>query len=76
VSAAPSRPGRRPPKRRRWLRVPIGVVVLAVAFGAGLAIGQSLDDNPGVGRTQTLVRTLTPLRVPPVAETVTVTVQR
>jgi hypothetical protein len=47
-----------------------------VAFGAGLALGQSLDDNPSPGRTQSLVRTLRPLEVPPARETVTVTVRR
>jgi hypothetical protein len=52
------------------------VVGLAVLFGAGLAIGQALDDNPSPGSTQTLVRTLQPLEVPPVARTVTVTVRR
>jgi hypothetical protein len=45
-----------------------------VAFGAGLAIGQSLDDNPSPGRTQTFLRTLKVGTVPPVPETVTVTV--
>jgi hypothetical protein len=52
------------------------VVGLAVVFGAGLAIGQALDDNPSSGDTQTLVRTLKPLELPPVRETVTVTVRR
>ncbi len=70
-----SRPGRRPPRRRRALRFWVGLVALVVAFGAGLAIGQSLDDNPDTGRSQTLVRTLQPLEVPPVRETVTVTTQ-
>jgi hypothetical protein len=52
------------------------VVGLVVAFGVGLAIGQALDDNPSPGRTQTLVRTLKPLELPPRGETVTVTVRR
>jgi hypothetical protein len=47
-----------------------------VAFGAGLAIGQALDDNPSSDDTQTVVRTLKPLELPPVRETVTVTVSR
>ena len=51
-------------------------VALVVAFGLGLAIGQALDDNTSPGRTQTLVRTLKPLELPPRAETVTVTVRR
>jgi hypothetical protein len=64
---------RRPPKRRRLLRFWIGAAALVIAFAAGLAIGQSLDDNPSPGRDQTLVRTLKPLEVPPARETVTVT---
>jgi hypothetical protein len=50
--------------------------VLLVAFGVGLALGQALDDNPSPGGTQTLVRTLKPLEVPPARETVTVTIAR
>jgi hypothetical protein len=50
--------------------------VLVVTFVAGLALGQSLDDNPSPGRSQTRVRTLKPLELPPAAETVTVTVRR
>jgi hypothetical protein len=77
VSVTPARGGRRPPARsRKLLRVSIGVAALVVAFVAGLALGQSLDDNPGAGESQTLVRTLKPLGVPPVPETVTVTVGR
>ncbi len=49
---------------------------LVVAFGAGLALGEALHDNPAPASTQTLVRTLRPLGVPPVPETVTVTVRR
>jgi hypothetical protein len=45
-------------------------------FATGLALGQSLDDNPSPARTQTSVRTLKPLSVPPAPETVTVTVSR
>jgi hypothetical protein len=50
--------------------------MLLVVFGAGLAIGQALEDNPSSGGTQTLVRTLKPLELPPARETVTVTVHR
>ena len=57
------------------LRFWIGLAALAVAFAAGLALGQSLDDNPSPGRTETSVRTLKPVAVPPVPETVTVTAQ-
>jgi hypothetical protein len=47
-----------------------------MVFAAGLALGQSLDDNPSPARTQTFVRTLKPLALPPAPETVTVTVGR
>jgi hypothetical protein len=50
--------------------------VLVVVFGVGLALGQALGDNPSSGDTQTLVRTLRPLELPPARETVTVTVTR
>ena len=53
----------------------IAAGVLVVTFLAGLGLGQSLDDNPSPGHTQTLVRTLKPLEVPPAVETVTVTVR-
>jgi hypothetical protein len=47
-----------------------------VIFVVGVAVGESLHDNPKPGGTQSLVRTLTPLRLAPAArETVTVTVQ-
>jgi hypothetical protein len=48
---------------------------LIVAFVVGTAVGQSLDDSAKPGGSQTLVRTLKPLPLPPAArETVTVTV--
>jgi hypothetical protein len=75
VSAAPYRRDRPQPARRRLLRFSIGLASIAVAFGAGLAIGQSLDDNPRADKSQTLMRTLKPLELPPVRETVTVTVR-
>ena len=62
--------------RRRLLRIGVGAALVAAVFAAGLALGQSLDDNPGTGQTQTLVRTLRPLPLPPARETVTVTVNR
>lgn len=76
MSTPPPRRNRRPPRRRRLLRVWVGVAATVVVFGAGLALGESLNDNPGPARTQTLVRTLKPLQVPPAKETVTVTVSR
>jgi hypothetical protein len=66
------RPERRPPKRRGWLRLVISLLVIVGVFAAGLALGEALNDNPS-GGTQTLVRTLKPLEVPPARETVTVT---
>jgi hypothetical protein len=47
--------------------------VLVVVFGLGLALGEALHDNPPGGGTQTVVRTLKPLPLPPARETVTVT---
>jgi hypothetical protein len=58
------------------LRVWLVAAALVVVFAIGLALGESLDDNPEPGRTQTLVRTLKPLEVPPARETVTVVVTR
>ncbi len=46
-----------------------------VVFAIGIAVGESLHDNPRPGGTQTLVRTLKPLPLAPAArDTVTVTV--
>ena len=46
-----------------------------LVFVIGVAVGESLHDNPTPGGTQTLVRTLKPLPLAPAArETVTVTV--
>ena len=48
---------------------------LVIAFVVGVAVGESLDDGSKPAGTQTLVRTLKPLPLPPAArETVTVTV--
>ncbi|MGN6797710.1 MAG: hypothetical protein ACTHKS_06135 [Gaiellaceae bacterium] len=58
---------------RKLLAAVIGAVVL---FVVGVAVGESLHDNPKPGGTQTVVRTLKPLPLAPAArETVTVTVQ-
>lgn len=71
-SRAPSRPRRR--RRLGRLLVP---VALAVAFLAGIGLGEALHDNPKAGGTQTLIRTLRPLSVVPVAQrTVTVTTSK
>jgi len=46
-----------------------------VVFAIGIAVGESLHDNPRPGGKQTLVRTLKPLPLAPAArDTVTVTV--
>jgi hypothetical protein len=58
---------------RKLLAAVVGVVII---FVVGVAVGESLHDNPKPGGTQTLVRTLRPLPLAPAArETVTVTVQ-
>jgi hypothetical protein len=58
-------------------RLLIAAVLAAAVFAVGIAVGESLHDNPRPGGTQTLVRTLKPLPLAPAArETVTVTVQK
>jgi hypothetical protein len=64
---------RRPPRRRpNLIRAGLIAAALAIAFGVGLGLGESLHDNPKDGGTQTLVRTLKPLPLPPARVTVTV----
>jgi hypothetical protein len=55
--------------------VRIALLVLAgiVLFAVGIALGEALHDNPEPGGTQTHVRTLKPLQLPPARVTVTVT---
>jgi hypothetical protein len=67
---------RRPPRRRRrWPWFLAGLALLVVVFLVGIGLGEALHDNPKTGGTQTLVRTLHPLPLVPVARnTVTVTV--
>jgi hypothetical protein len=48
----------------------------ALLFVLGIALGQALEDNPRGGETQTSVRTLKPLQLPPARLTVTVTTTR
>lgn len=67
-------------RRRGPARLALGIglrlLVLGAVFAVGLALGQSLDDNPQPGGTQTGVRTLKPLPLPPVKRTVTITTAR
>jgi len=71
TTARRRRPVRR---RRRWPWLIAAVVGIAVVFLAGVGLGEALHDSPD-GGTQTLVRTLHPLPLVPVARnTVTVTV--
>jgi hypothetical protein len=45
----------------------------AILFAVGVALGQALEDDAPPAGTQTLVRTLKPLQLPPAQVTVTVT---
>ena len=66
------RRGRRSGRLRRRLIVAAG---LAVAFVAGIGLGEALNDQPDAGGSQTVVRTLRPRPITAVqAKTVTVTV--
>ncbi|HET8607864.1 MAG TPA: hypothetical protein VFL66_12660 [Gaiellaceae bacterium] len=60
-------------RRIRRGRVAALIVAGAVLFALGVAVGEALHDNPRPGGTQTRVRTLRPLPLPPARETVTVT---
>jgi hypothetical protein len=68
-----SRPAGSWRKALSWRRL-IVLLVLGIAFVVGIGFGEALHDRPDVGGTQTLIRTLQPLPVPPIPpETVTVT---
>ncbi len=70
--------GRHRPRRRRrsWRPLIVSIALLA-AFALGLGLGEALHDNPKTGGTQTLVRTLHPLPLVPVAQnTVTITTSK
>jgi hypothetical protein len=55
------------------VRVLLVLLGLAVAFVAGIGLGEALHDSPG-GGGQVIVRTLNPLPITPIpTETVTVT---
>ena len=71
----PTRARRPPRRRRRWPWLLAGAAGLLIVFLAGVGLGEALHDNPGTTGTQTVVRTLHPLPLVPVARnTVTVTV--
>ena len=60
-------------KALSWRRLLL-LSLLGVAFVVGIGVGEALHDQPDVGGTQTLIRTLRPLPVTPIPpETVTVT---
>ena len=66
---------RRARRRGRLRRRLIVAAGLAVAFVAGIGLGEALNDQPDAGGSQTVVRTLRPLPITAVqAKTVTVTV--
>ena len=69
-AARRSRRGRGGSRLLAWA---VRLVVLAVVFGIGVAVGLALK-VPEPGGTQTLVRTLVPTTVGPAERTVTVTV--
>jgi hypothetical protein len=71
------RASRRPERRRDHSRQIVWaarLLVLAVVFGIGVAVGRAVESAPRPGGTQTLVRTLVPTTVGPAEQTVTVTV--
>jgi hypothetical protein len=57
----------------RALRWGLLVLLLAVVFFAGLAIGKALEQAPEPGGIQTRLRTLVPATLAPAERTVTVT---
>ena len=64
------------PRRRRGraaLKWGLGVLLVAVCFALGVALGEALHDNPRPDGSRTFVRTLRPLPLAPAPLTVTVT---
>lgn len=65
---------RRPPRRGPGpLAIAVGILLVVLAFLVGLALGQALEEGPTPRGTQTVVRTLQPVPLPPATQTVTVT---
>ena len=66
---------RRPRRRakRRVARAALAAALVVVVFAIGVALGQALEEGPEPRGTTTRLRTLEPLPLPPVRETVTVT---
>ena len=60
-------------KRRRAVVWSARILVAAVVFFSGLALGRALESGSGSGETNTSVRTLVPATLTP-QQTVTVTV--
>jgi hypothetical protein len=69
-------PVRRRSPLRRALGILLRLLVLGAVFAAGIALGESLHDNPKPGATKTQTRQLRPVSLPPVTRTVTVTTTR
>jgi hypothetical protein len=68
---------RRLSRRQATLRVLVLVIALAAAFVGGIGLGEALHDTPKAGGIQTLIRTLHPLPLAPIAgQTVTITTSR
>ena len=67
--------GRSADRRRRAQleRRVLGIILAALVFVLGVALGEALHDNPKPGGNRMFVRTLKPSTLPPVRETVTVT---
>ena len=71
----------RPPRRRRSDRRPLARAALLLLaalllFALGVGLGRALEENEPTRGMRTEVRTLNPLPLSPVEQTVTVTVTR
>jgi hypothetical protein len=59
---------------RSALKVVLALGVAGIIFVLGIGLGQALEETPPPGGTRTQVRTLEPLPLTAVTETVTVTI--